>query len=98
MKRGYVGHAHNNFLHILAECGIFGAMAYIFMTGYLIYFSVKNWFKFHNETFLILFGVVAGIFLHGLTEYTFGAIATEKIYWLASALCLRWLKIKNFKL
>ena len=98
VKRGYVGHAHNNFINILAECGIFGAMAYISMIGYFIYFSVKNWFRFHAETFLILFSVVAGIFLHGLTEYTFGATVTEKIYWLASALCLQWLRIKNLNL
>ncbi len=87
-KERHQEHAHNNFLQMLAECGIAGAGAFIFLWGYFSYFSLKIWFKDKNIAWLLFFCVLWGMMLHGLTEFNFETSVTGKIFWYSLGLCI----------
>ena len=95
-KEKFQEHAHNNFIQILAECGIAGAAAFIFMWGYFSYFSLKSWFKEKNIAGLLFFCVLWGTMLHGLTEFNFETSVTGKIFWYALGLSIAYSRIENF--
>ena len=86
-------HAHNNFLQMLAECGIFGAAAFIFLWGYFSYFSLKNWLKDKKIEWLLFFCVLWGFMLHGLTEFNFETAVPSKIFWYVLGLCIAYNQI-----
>ena len=94
-KEKFQEHAHNNFIQILAECGIAGAAAFIFMWGYFSYFSLKSWFKEKNIAGLLFFCVLWGTMLHGLTEFNFETSVTGKIFWYALGLCIVYSRIEK---
>lgn len=89
-------HAHNNIFQMLAECGIFGAAAFIFMWGYFSYFSLKIWFKEKNIAWLLFFCVLWGTMLHGLTEFNFETSVTSKILLYSLGLCIVYSRIEKF--
>ncbi len=89
-KERYQEHAHNNLIQMLAECGIFGATAFVFLWGYFSYFSLNCWLKEKNIAWLIFFCVIWGTMLHGLTEFNFETSVTSKIFWYTLGLCLTY--------
>ena len=80
-------HAHNNFLHMLAENGLIGLLGYIFAFGYILWKNLKHYFANKNPYALMIVGSTGALLLQGLTEYNFGNSSVMKIYWLVLA-CL----------
>ncbi len=88
-------HAHNNIIQMLAECGIVGAAAFIFMWIYFSYFSLRGWFKDDNFAYLLFFCVLSGLMFHGLTEFNFETSVTSKVLWYSLGLCLAYCQVKD---
>ncbi len=89
-KQPYLEHAHNNFFHYLAETGILGLSALVALWGYLLAYAVKGWWAYREPVFLLMLAVLLGVIMHGLTEYTFGAAVTVKMFWLAMGLGFKY--------
>ena len=95
-KERTLEHAHNNFIQMLAECGIVGFLAFNFMWIYLCYFALKGWAKEKNFAYLLYFCILLGIILHGFTEYNFETSVPSKIFWYALGLCLAFCHKEKF--
>jgi O-antigen ligase len=80
----HLGHAHNNILHIFAETGILGGVAFLFMfymilkKCYCYVFSTDSW-KSSMAIMCIL--ITSALMLQGLTEYNFGHSVTIRLFW-----------------
>ena len=48
-KEKNLEHAHNNFLQMLAECGIVGEIAFLAMWIYFSYFCLRGWSREQNK-------------------------------------------------
>lgn len=94
-KETYLEHAHNNTLQMLAACGIFGAVTFLYMWGYLTYFSLRHWFKDKKFEWLLFFCVLWGLMLHGLTEFNFETSVPSKIFWYSLGLCIAYGKLNS---
>ena len=86
-------HAHNNFLHVLAEAGFVGFLAFVGFVGYILYFSIHGWLATKTIAYLVVLADLLGVMLHGLTEYTWGATLTMKFFWLVMGLSLAWIRL-----
>ena len=75
-----LGHAHNNFLHILAEQGILGCLAFCVMFIYFLYSGFNNYRK-GFVLFKIFFFCTITLLIQGLTEFNFGDSAVIRMYW-----------------
>lgn len=72
--KGFVSHAHNLEIQLLAETGIVGLSAF----GYMVYRGLKNAFRFYalnknNESSYVAIGFIAAItamLVHGLVDCT----------------------------
>jgi tetratricopeptide (TPR) repeat protein len=66
-----LAHAHNYYLNILAESGIIGLAALLFLVGSTIFLSIKSW-KQHQGLSRIqlggLFAALVGVSVHSLVE------------------------------
>ena len=92
-KEPYLGHAHNNFFHVLAECGFIGAACLlIWWLGTGIY-CIKGWLRQRNPGYLALLGLFMGIMLQGLTEYTMGDSIVMKLFWFMLGLAYQWIHV-----
>ena len=81
-KEPYITHAHNNFLHMLAENGMVGFLGFVGMIGYFMYASFMRFWKSHSPYALMLFSFTLSLALQGLTENNFGNSAVMKAFWL----------------
>lgn len=77
-----LGHAHNNFLHMLAENGLIGFVGFIVMLAYIVCSSAKNFYLTRSPYALMIMCSTVALILQGLTEYNFGNSAVMKEYWL----------------
>jgi O-antigen ligase len=94
----FTGHAHNNYLQMLAGTGVIGFAAYLFIIGFFFYLSLRLWHRLPKNLIwpraLILATIGAQIILHigGFTECNFKAGATSQnlmiVYGLISSLSL----------
>jgi len=98
-KETYLMHAHNNFMQVLAEGGILGAVTWTLFWGYALWMGIYGWKKHRELAYLAWFAVVAGFQLHGLTEYTQGNSAATKEFWLIVGIFLQlmWLSGQDKK-
>ena len=92
-KEPHLGHAHNNFMNVLAECGILGAGALLAFWGYIFVYGVLGWCKYRKAVYLLLLTPLLGMVLHGLTEYTWGTALTVKLFCLSIELCFKWIAL-----
>ena len=74
-------HAHNNFLHMLAENGLVGFIGFTAMFAYFLLESFRGWRRRQNPYSLMLLGMMAALLLQGFTEYNFGNSALMKTFW-----------------
>ncbi len=89
-KERDLSHAHNNFVQMLAECGIVGLASFIFMWIYFSYFSLRGWLQRKNVACLIFFFGLWGMMLHGFTEFNFETAVNSKLFWFSLGLCLAY--------
>ncbi len=87
-KERDLNHAHNNFIHILAEDGAVGFFAFIMLIFCLTKFCLLGFVREKNLAYLIFFSAFWGLLLHGFTEFNFETSMTGKILWLTFGLCL----------
>ena len=92
-KEPWLGHAHNNFMQLLAECGALGGVAFLSMWGYFVYFSIIGWRREKKIIYIFLFTVVMATMLHGLTEYNMGNSMVTKLYWFLLGISLQLINI-----
>ena len=97
-KEPYLDHAHNNIMHMLAECGIIGVLALLIFWLTWFSYGVASWRKMRSVAALVFLAVLLGSFLQGLTEYNLGRSFVMKVYWLLLALCLQWLRLEKVSL
>lgn len=81
-------HAHNNFLHMLAENGIVGFIGFVYMFGYFLWQSLKGWRHKRNPYDLMIISMLLAFLFQGFTEYNFGNSALMKTFWLLFGLLL----------
>lgn len=97
-KEPHLDHAHNNIMHMLAECGIIGVSALLIFWLTWFSYGVVSWRKMRSVAALVFLAVLLGSFLQGLTEYNLGRSFVMKVYWLLLALCLQWLRLEKASL
>lgn len=97
-KEPHLDHAHNNIMHMLAECGIIGVSALLIFWLTWFSYGVVSWRKMRSVAALVFLVVLLGSFLQGLTEYNLGRSFVMKVYWLLLALCLQWLRLEKASL
>ena len=76
-----LGHAHNNFLHILAENGIVGLSGFIIMFGYILYDLGRKGIGQRRPLALGVFLATVALLIQGFTEFNFGDSAVIRMYW-----------------
>ena len=81
-KEPKLGHAHNNFMQMLAENGIVGFAGFVIMFGYIIFKNLITWVKVKNVYALMIVSAMVCLLLQGFTEYNVGNSAVIKMYWL----------------
>ncbi len=92
-KEPWLGHAHNNFMQLLAESGILGGIAVLSMWVYFIYFSIRGWRQERKWEYLFFFIVVTSTMIQGLTEYNMGNSMVMKLYWFLLGISLQLINI-----
>lgn len=92
-EQPWLGHAHNNVMQVLAECGILGCIAFLSMWIYFTYFSIRGWRQERKWEYLFFFIVVTSTMIQGLTEYNMGNSMVMKLYWLLLGISLQLINI-----
>lgn len=95
-RKGH-GHPHNNFLKFLAEGGIIGAAAFIFLHGYFLYRMILLYRKekIANIVSCGMIGILIfwGLHLEGITDTNANQVPIMREYWFLMGLLLNLSKI-----
>lgn len=75
-----LGHAHSNFFQILAEQGLLGILAFIYMFWVIL---KEAWKGIARKSIWgeMLFYLTIGLLIQGMTEYNFGNAVVIRMYW-----------------
>jgi len=76
-----LGHAHNNFLHILAENGIIGFAGFMAMFGYFLIYLYKNGIRKRDPLALAVLLASVALLVQGFSEFNYGDSAVIRLYW-----------------
>lgn len=84
-KERKLGHAHNNFLHILAENGIIGFISFCYLFFHILHFHYLK-YKQYPQIFKRSWSGIAclvtlSFLIQGMTEFNFGDSAVIRLYW-----------------
>lgn len=86
-KEPGLGHAHNNFLHILAEMGIMGFTSFMYLFGYILVKAYRKYMRDPDNVYMLaLLLVTISLNVQGLTEYNFDDSAVIRMYWFITGL------------
>ena len=96
-KERELGHAHNIFFNMFAECGAIGGIAFCLFWIYLVALSLYNYHRTKNLAYRAIFSAAMGIILHGMTEYTWGATLTMKFFWFVLGIAFAWINLTEKK-
>jgi putative inorganic carbon (HCO3(-)) transporter len=95
-----VQYAHNCFLQIWAETGIFSLLSFILFIGLILYKGIK---AFKERTDFLLFGLICGIFgflVHSFFDTQFYSLQLATLFWsmLGLLMAVINLKVQNKKI
>lgn len=90
VEKNTLGHAHNNFFHILAEKGMVGILGYLALIMTVFKCSYSDWKKHKLVAGLMLFIAWLSFCLQGLTEYSMGEFAPSKFLWTSLGMYISW--------
>jgi O-antigen ligase len=93
LSKEKLGHAHNNFLQILAENGLLGFIGFCSMFGYFLFYLYQNGFKKNNPVAMGVFLATISLLIQGLTEFNFGDSAVIRMFWFLLGLAVASVKI-----
>jgi O-antigen ligase len=79
-SEGVAPHAHNNFVNIAAESGIFVCLAWCYMIGVFIWQMIKDFQKYRRKETLALLSITLGMVICGMVESTFDLRQFVKMY------------------
>lgn len=91
-KEPLLGHAHNNFLQMLAENGVIGFAGFVILLAGFIGYSLLLFWRTQSAYALMAAASTLALLLQGLTEYNFGNSAVMKSFWLVQG-CLLQLEL-----
>lgn len=77
-----LGHAHNNFMQMLAENSFVGFLGFTLMISYFICHSLRRFWQTKSPYAFMISMYTLALVLQGLTEYNFGNSAVMKAFWL----------------
>jgi len=81
-KERELGHAHNNFMQMLAETGAIGISTFLYMFGYILVTMYRRYLLNSQDMWaLVAFLVTISLLVQGCTEYNFGDSAVIRMYW-----------------
>lgn len=80
--KAVVGNAHNNFLHALAETGVVGFIAFVYLFAYILYQSYEKMKIANKRTWgLAAFLFTLSLMIQGFTQCNFIDSAVIRMYW-----------------
>ena len=74
-------HPHNNFLKILAEGGVIGAIGYVSFYLYLTYYFYKKYKYNYSMWGLAAIAIIFSIQIEGLTDWNTGQVPIMREFW-----------------
>ena len=81
-KEDKLDDAHNNYFHMLAETGIIGIIAYLYLLFTLLWLSFRAFYrKRENIMALACFLMVIAFMVKGLSEFSFGRGSNMRLIW-----------------
>ncbi|MBS5347162.1 MAG: O-antigen ligase family protein [Megasphaera micronuciformis] len=84
-----LGHAHNNFLHIAAESGMIGVLAFSVFWLFVLFHTGRLWLiKRSPYDSALFFAIIAYIFMFGMSDYTWGKSDSIREFWFVMSLLL----------
>ena len=84
-------HPHSNFMLILSEAGIVGAVTFLFFLGLLLWFSLHGWWKTKDALYLVLLSILLGTQLQGVMDTNIKMTVVSKAYWFLIGITLQLL-------
>ena len=92
-------HAHNDIVMFLSEIGILGGIAYIYIFGSILIYTLKNWYSSKDIYALAIFLMTINILFRGLSDYNIANLGVISVYFFFFSLYLKHLYFNytNFK-
>lgn len=91
-------HAHNNFMHLLAETGTIGIAGYLIFIFYSLVHSLRSWLKSKSPYDLLIFTTILSFMcLFGQVEYIIDNSSAVRLFWFLFAIMLQMKTIKQGK-
>lgn len=77
----YVQYAHNCFLQIWAETGIFSLISFLLFVGWAFYHGIKKFIKNHDFILLGLISAMLGFLVHGFFDTDLYSLQISVLFW-----------------
>lgn len=91
-------HAHNNFMHLLAETGTIGIAGYLIFIFYSLVHSLRSWLKSKSPYDLLIFTTILSFMcLFGQVEYIIDNSSAVRLFWFLFAIMLQMKTIEQEK-
>lgn len=91
-----LSHAHSNYMHLLAETGTIGFIAFLYFIGYSLVKSFKRWLREKNPCDLIFFtSFFSVIVLFGVFHPTYRLSSVIRSLWFVLAMMIQFRAVRR---